>query len=360
MFEKIDSSRRKQWFAAHNIKTFFLLLFFASSGYLNTAQGRELKVLQFNIWQEGTVVENGYPAILDEVIRLDADLIALSEVRNYDDISLAGRLVKDLKDRGYTFYSQRSQDTGILSRYPIVKQEALFPVENDQGSVTKAIIDVEGTEIAFYSAHLDYRHCSLYLPRGYDGSTWKKLDAIVTDTAVIAEYNLKSMRDEAIRAVIEDAEKEQRNGRLAMLGGDFNEPSHLDWTEATKDLFDHHGVVMEWHNTKALELAGFKDAYREVYPNPVTHPGFTFPADNPLVDIRKLAWSPDADDRDRIDFIFYKPNAKIKLKHVIIVGPNGSIERNERVPDKTEDPIMVPKGIWPTDHKAVLATFELN
>ncbi|MGQ7870265.1 endonuclease/exonuclease/phosphatase family protein [Sunxiuqinia sp. sy24] len=341
-------------------RTILLFLLVFGFGCSQSKQAKELKVLQFNIWQEGTVVENGYPAILDEVIRLNADLIALSEVRNYGDISLAGRLVKDLKERGYTFYSQRSQDTGVLSRYPIVKQEALFPVKNDQGSVTKAIIDVDGTEIVFYSAHLDYRHCSLYLPRGYDGSTWEKLDAIVTDTAVIAEYNLKSMRDEAIRAVIEDAEKEQRNGRLAILGGDFNEPSHLDWTEATKDLFDHQGVVMEWHNTKALERAGFKDAYREMYPNPVTHPGFTFPADNPLVDIRKLAWSPDADDRDRIDFIFYKPDPKITLKSATIVGPEGSIERNQRVPERTEDPIVAPQGIWPTDHKAVLATFELN
>lgn len=320
----------------------------------------KLNVLQFNIWQEGTVVENGYSAILDEVIRVDADLIALSEVRNYRNISLAGRLVKDLEGRGYVYYSLRSQDTGILSRYPIVEQEALFPVKNDQGSVTKAVVDVNGTEIAFYSAHLDYRHCSLYLPRGYDGSTWEKLDSVVTDTAIIAEYNLKSMRDEAIRTVIVDAEKEQKRGRLVLLGGDFNEPSHLDWTEATKEMFDHNDVVMEWHNTKVLEQAGFVDAYRKLYPNPVTHPGFTFPADNPLVDIGKLAWSPDADDRDRIDFIFYKPDAKITLKSVAIVGPVGSIVRNQRVPERTEDPIFVPQGIWPTDHKAVLATFELN
>ncbi len=321
---------------------------------------KELKVLQFNIWQEGTVVPNGYPAILDEIIRLDADLIALSEVRNYKDQSLAKRLVKDMKERGYTYYSETSYDSGILSRYPIVSQAMLFPAVDDHGSVTKAIIDIDGTEVALYSAHLDYRNCSLYLPRGYDGSTWDKLDSIITDTEIIAADNLQSQRDEAIRAVIADALLEQEKGRLTLIGGDLNEPSHLDWTEATKDLYDHNGVVMEWHNTKALEQAGFVDAYRQIYPNPVTHPGFTYPADNPLVDTQKLAWAPDADDRDRIDFIFYQPHPRLQLTDAAIVGPRGSIVRNERVQEQSSDSIIPPATIWPTDHKAILATFKLK
>ena len=323
-------------------------------------KGTGLKVLQFNIWQEGTVVEGGFDAIIDEIIRLDVDLIALSEVRNYNDKALSARLVKALKAKGLTYYSERSEDSGILSRYPIVEQEALYPVNNDQGSITKAIINVDGKEIAFYSAHLDYRNCSLYLPRGYDGSTWAKLPAIITDTALIAADNLKSKRDEAQDAFIKDAHNERKQGRIVLYAGDFNEPSHLDWIPATKDLFDHNGVVMPWQNTLKLEKAGFVDAYREKYPNPVTHPGFTFPADNPLVDIKKLAWAPEADDRDRIDFIFYHKEDKISLRDITIVGPKGDIVRNKRVFAETEDPILLPKDKWPTDHKAILATFHLN
>lgn len=321
---------------------------------------KELKVLQFNIWQEGTVVPDGYQAILDEVIRLDADLIALSEVRNYNDQSLAKRLVTDLKERGHIYYSETSYDSGILSRHPIISQEMLFPAIDDRGSVTKAIISIEDTEVAFYSAHLDYRNCSLYLPRGYDGSTWARLDTIITDINMIAADNLQSQRDEAIRAIITDAQTERKNGRLTFIGGDFNEPSHLDWIEATKKLYDHNGVVMEWHNTKSLEQAGFIDTYRQIFPNPVTHPGFTFPADNPLVDITKLAWSPTADDRDRIDFIFYQPHPDLELIDAVIVGPKGSVVRNERVEEQSDDPFVLPNTIWPTDHKAILATFKLK
>ncbi|WP_205727918.1 endonuclease/exonuclease/phosphatase family protein [Flammeovirga pectinis] len=168
--------------------------------FINCTKQEELslRVLQFNIWQEGTIVPNGYVAILDEIIHTNADVIALSEVRNYEQKSLAKRLVEDLKERGFTFYSDSSQDSGILSKYPILNQEAFYPVVDDRGSVTKAIIKVGQKEIAFYSAHLDYRNCAIYLPRGYDGSTWKHLDKPVTDINLLLADNLKSKRIEAI------------------------------------------------------------------------------------------------------------------------------------------------------------------
>lgn len=343
------------------LKNGYYLIFCLFITFSCVAQKEQpLKVLQFNIWQEGTIVPGGFNAIIDEVIRTDADLIALSEVRNYNDKSLAERLVKALAEKGLTYYSERSEDSGILSRYPIISQSAVYPLENDQGSITKAVIKVKNTEIAFYSAHLDYKHCSIYLPRGYDSSTWKKLDHIVTDSLTIATDNLASKRDEAISAFITDALNEKSLGRLVILGGDLNEASFLDWTENTKDLFDHNGVVMPWHNSLELDKAGFIDAYRKIYPDPVSHPGFTFPADTPLVPIEKLAWAPDADDRDRIDYIFYFPSDKLELKDVKIIGPKGSIVRNKRQLETSEDPIDTPDGIWPTDHKNVLAVFKLS
>jgi len=326
----------------------------------NSPNKKQLKVLQFNIWQEGTVIENGFDAVIDAIIQTEADIIALSEVRNYNGIGLDQKMRDALKVKGYIFYSERSQDSGILSKYPILNLTALFPVTNDHGSITKAIINIEGVEMAFYSGHLDYLNCALYLPRGYDGSTWEKLDSPVLDLSEIEKVNLASQRDEAIGIFIKDAKQEIAKGRLVVYGGDNNEPSHLDWTEATKDLFDHNGVVMAWNNTLLLEKSGFIDAYRASYPNPVTHPGFTYPANTLGVTIEKLAWSPEADDRDRIDFIFYYPDDRISLSDVKIVGPEGDIVKNKRVLIKTKDVFMKPLSIWPTDHKAVLATFILS
>ncbi len=319
-----------------------------------------LKILQFNIWQEGTVVDGGFDDIINEIIRTEADLITLSEVRNYNGSSLDKRLVEAMKAKGFVYYSKRSEDTGILSRFPIKEQSVVSSLVDDHGSITKALIDVDGTEVALYSAHLDYLNYSVYLPRGYDGLTWKELPAPITDTQVLSENNLKSHRDEEIDAFIRDSKMERDKGRLIILGGDFNEASHLDWTEATKNSYDHHGVVIKWRNTLELEKAGFKDAYREIYPSPVTHPGFTFPADNPAVKVNQLTWAPKADERDRIDYIFYYPDSRLKIKEAKIVGPQGSIVRYQRVPETSEDIFDLPVGIWPTDHKAVLATITLT
>ena len=320
-----------------------------------------LNVLQFNIWQEGSVVKGGFDAIVDEIIRVKADLVAFSEVRNYNGVDFSKRIIEALKERGHIYYAQRGQDTGLLSKFPIISQTNLYPVRNDHGSITKALIDIKGIKVAFYSGHLDYLNCALYLPRGYDGSTWEKLDTVVTNNDTLEKINLASKRDEAIDAFIDDAKSEIKQGRVVIYGGDNNEPSHLDWIEENKHLYDHNGVVINWRNTFKLEQHNFIDAYREKYPNPITHPGFTYPANNKHVPIKKLAWSPQADDRDRIDFIFYYPDNRLQLNDIKIVGPKGDIVRNKRTnTQSTEDVVLEPLGIWPTDHKAILANFTLE
>jgi len=284
----------------------------------------------------------------------------LSEVRNYNETNLAKRLIASFIEKGYTYYSIKSQDTGLLSKYPILEQTDLVPVTNDHGSITKAIINFNGVEIAFYSGHLDYLNCALYLPRGYDGSTWKKLSAPITSIKEIEKINLASQRDDAIQIFLNDSKNEIKKGRLIIYGGDNNEPSHLDWINENKHLYDHNGVVMNWNVTSELHKNGFIDAYRKMFPNPITHPGFTYPADNKAVPINKLAWSPDADDRDRIDFIFYYPDNRITLLNSKIIGPKGDIVRNKRVLEPTQDPIKKPINIWPTDHKAVFSEFSIS
>lgn len=96
------------------------------------------------------------------------------------------------------------------------------------------------------------------------------------------------------------------------------------------------------------------------YPDPVKYPGFTCPADCKDIDLKRLVWSPEADDRDRIDFILYAPFEGLSLTDVSIIGPKGDILRGKRVTEETLDPIIEPIAIWPTDHKAVLATFTLT
>ncbi|GHS91393.1 hypothetical protein FACS1894203_2060 [Bacteroidia bacterium] len=47
------------------------------------------------------------------------------------------------------------------------------------------------------------------------------------------------------------------------------------------------------------------------------------------------------------------------MKNSVIVGPKGSIVRSQRVDECSQDIFIEPLNAWPTDHKAVLATFVL-
>ncbi len=338
---------------------FFTLISCEAQGADN--EKKEISVLQFNIWHGGTSFQGAYDAVVDEIVRLNPDFVTFSEVKNETGSRFCDRIMTSLKARSKTYYSFYSNDSGLLSRFPITDSGKVFPEDGVPGNMThKLITRVGNMEVAVYSAHLDYTHYAPYLPRGYDGYTWKKLPAPVTDVDSILTSNLASQRDEALTVFIKEAQKDIQAGRFVIIGGDFNEASHRDWTVAVKDSFDHRGCVVPWTSTIMLEKAGFIDSFREKYPNPVTHPGFTYPADCKQVDVSKLAWAPDADDRDRIDFIFYYPHKGIKLKNCVIVGPKGSIVRNQRVEECSQDVFIEPKGAWPTDHKAVLTTFSYH
>lgn len=319
-------------------------------------QEKEIKLLQLNIWQEGVMVKNGYEALADELARADADFVMLSEVRNYKGTRFCDRIVASLKERGKTYYSFYSYDSGLLSKYPIVDSSVIFPENGDHGSIYKLVADWEGEPVCVYTAHLDYLNCSYYRVRGYDGSTWDKIEPD-TDVESLLADNVASQRDDAIRLFLADAEKEIAKGHLVFIGGDFNEPSHLDWVEATKDSAGHRGVVIPWTVSTMLSQSGFEDTYRQQYPDPVKNPGYTYPADCKDAEVERLTWTPDADERERIDFIYYYPQKGLKLMSANIYGPQGSIRNSQRVKENTEDVFIEPLGVWPTDHKGLLVCF---
>ena len=93
---------------------------------------------------------------------------------------------------------------------------------------------------------------------------------------------------------------------LIYIIGDFNSPSHLDWTEDTVLLRKQMKYPVPWPITYALMNAGMRDTYRELYPNPVTDPGITFtpgqPRPRPVTN----------EVLDRIDFIFTAGPVKVQ------------------------------------------------
>lgn len=310
----------------------------------------DVSFLTVNLWHEATSVTDGVNKIRDIVAAVDPDVVGFTESGR--DVNL--KIRDALAAIGKTYYQgYEGDDVSILSRYPFTSSAMVTT------KVARFGISVKGNPVTVLVAHLDYTWYACYLPRGYNGSNpdWNMIDdgngnpAPVTDINKILAYNLTSGRDETIRAVVDHAAA--RTEPIVLLG-DFNEPSHRDWTGKTKNLFDHHGTVVPWNSTTSLESAGFVDAYREVYPDEVRNPGITWPsfADGKAT----TSWTPRADERDRIDFVFHK-NAGVSARSAALVGPKSSYAFNALTTANTADERFMADTLpWPSDHKGVIVT----
>ncbi|MDR0700439.1 MAG: metallophosphoesterase [Tannerella sp.] len=323
----------------------------------------ELKVLQLNVWVNAARVEGGVQGLVDVIDQTDADVVLLCELYSGEDETLlTQKVIDELGKRGKTYYGDGCRlPVGILSKYALEEVSAFMPTPKEvcYRPVVKAHITVNGRTAAVYSTHLDHLNYAPYLSRGYSPTTWKKIDAPVTDPDTILVANRLAWRDETIRGFIRDAQSETAKGHLVILGGDFNEPSHLDWQADTKDIRDHRGAVVPWDVSQMLAQAGYVDAWRSRFPDAVTHPGFTWPAGNEAAKLENLFFAPDADERDRIDFIYYYPQPGVTLDGIRIVGPAASVDHGKITPEQTDEDILSLTATWPSDHKGNLATFRI-
>lgn len=315
-----------------------------------------LSVLTLNMWFSGTKVSDGPTAAAAAIEETGAEVVFLQE----SSLSTL-RIAREL---GWHHHGL-ARSAAVVTKHPILETEIV------DGTWTKAVLDVEGVEVAAYSGHLEHRFYADYLPRGYGAGawglqwprewrSWDQLEEPITDTETLLELNAASGRPADAAALAADVAEERENGRLAVIGGDFNEASAQDWTEETAELFDRGGAAVPWQTTRTLLDHGLTDAYREAHPDPATHPGFTWPAANPAHDPAEISWTHDADERDRIDYVFYSPDERWALDDVRVVGPQDSVVEGQVAAEEGQDEILTPSGIWPSDHKAVQAEFLLS
>ena len=189
----------------------------------NADTGKQLKVLQLNVWQDATQVDGAFEAIADEVAAHRPDIVTLCEVRDYHGVHFTDSLCRSLRGKGLLYYTCPSKDGGILSRYPIVESGAL-----DSVSINRAVIDVEGRQMAVYAVHLDYTHYACDVPRGYDGVTWKECPLPAAVEEVLAQ-NDASQRPRQIRIMMRHAEKDIEKGMPVVVGGGTSMSLH-GWT----------------------------------------------------------------------------------------------------------------------------------
>lgn len=326
-----------------------------------------IKVMQLNIWLGTSQVANGFTGLIDIIEKVNPDILILCELHNeiissilndkYTDSSL--RITDALKKRNLTYYGRNDGSTvGVISKYKINDFKIIPTPKNN--FMAKAIINIKGVNFAVYSLQLDNKYYGPYLPRGYSSTDWQKIAKPITNVQEITRQNNLSTRDETIGIFIEDAGIESEKENEIIMGGDFNEPSFQDWQENTKYLNDHNGVVMNWYCSTILKDYEFIDTFRAKYPNVVSNPGFTYPSANKDVTVGKLGYCSEKDERDRIDFIYYRASDKIELVDSQIVGPPFSVYCGQIDVNDSEDVIIAPKSVWPSDHNGNVTTLRLK
>ena len=297
-----------------------------------TAKPRTFRILAWNM--EGQNVGAAELESLAEVVR-DSKADVVLVVENYGvQQRLAAKLGAGWYAHGY------SMSLAILSRWPIVRTDSPYMAPwnyldaSGPFNLGFAELSVEGQRV---------RCCPLWINWEPSESSVPVENATVAD---ILRWELSAPRfsnrrvDEidgilkALRVQIEDTDEVP-----LVIGGDFNGPSHLDWTEATKDLHGHGGLVVPWPVSVAMEKAGFCDTFRKLNPDPVRNYG--------------ASWrSPTRDDpRDfRIDFIYSK-------------GPKLRPVASEIFHSAWHKPFSwhgKAYGSFPSDHGFVLTSFELD
>lgn len=296
------------------------------------AQTTDLTVMSFNIWGGG--VNAGKP--VDETVAViravNADIIGIQETRPESDPctadscpptgnSVAAKVAKAL---GYFHYDQSKENpalwaNAILSRYPIGKATA-----NDLG----VEIDVKGRKVYAFNLHLtDFPYQPYQLLNiEYGPAPYLKTEAEAVEAA-------RKARGPALDLFMADL-KAAKDADAAFVFGDFNEPSHRDWTEGAVKAGRHPMVVRYPSTLRIEEEGGFTDLFRKAFPDPVAKPAFTWtPTSEPTA---------KDDHHDRIDFVFGRAKALAVLKAGIV---------GEKKPEA--DVVVTP---WPSDHRAVYAS----
>ncbi|WP_107047705.1 endonuclease/exonuclease/phosphatase family protein [Streptomyces albus] len=298
-----------------------------------------LRVATWNMWYDATCVLDGEDKVLRALLEQDVDLVALQEVHRYQEPGTVRRLAERL---GWYYHEYprlhddpvHDKDVGLLSRHPIDPEASGFHEHYLRTAVTVGALTVQ--VVTVYLDHTSY---------GPD----KAPPGTRRFTAAVRQQECDSDRAEEMEKHIlaplapylARAEEEP-----VLVIGDFNSPSHLDWTsEVCTPPFN-------WPVTQFLEDAGFTDSYRAVHPEPTADPGLTW---SPVTLWREGLQR--VEPQDRIDFIFHKGSRLRALDSRTLV--TGCPAPAEEHPAWQHHP-RYRYNTWPSDHAAVLTTYELR
>lgn len=155
-------------------------------------------------------------------------------------------------------------------------------------------------------------------------------DPSLTEQALVEAA--RATRGAEVTEVLGEIDDEP-DAAAVFLAGDFNEPSHLDWTAEAAAMGLHLSRAVAWPSSLEVVAAGLVDSYRAQHPDPVDVPGDT--------------WTPMAGEdevHDRIDFVYHSQGVQVMSAQVV---------------GEAEDTSDIVVGSYPSDHRAVVVTYQL-
>ncbi|MDG1896951.1 MAG: endonuclease/exonuclease/phosphatase family protein [Fuerstiella sp.] len=336
------------------VRTAFLLLigFVSTTDYAQSdklpsesATPPNLRVLSFNILQGGGNAANvgfandrfggsRYDEIAGVIRQTKADVVGVQE----DDKS--GRLLAELGD-------EWNRVGAIYSKLPL-------QLVQDAKWLTVARVATANGSVVVVNCHWRPSDYGPFLVQDYI-----RENGVPTDAATFAQNILKASDrtggDRGYQRTLDAVRPWIAAGETVVVTGDFNEPSHLDWTDAAADRGMDRWVKnptttplrfpIPWKGSRLMAKLGLHDTYRIAFPDETKQPGNTWTP--PYAD-GTPGRRPYADQvLDRIDMI-YVHGSRLKVRSAAVIGE--SRQTSEILFD----------GRWPSDHRAVLAVFDLK
>ena len=242
----------------------------------------------------------------------DPDLVGLQEISE-------PRIRYIAQELGYYYHHFGEQDanvsnTGLLSRYPI-------SIVTRYGARIYLTVD---DPIHIANVHLS--------PYPYEPYQLRDGEIEVDEAIAQARYT----RYPEIQPVLQALQEPLNNGGPVFLTGDFNEPSHLDWTAEAAEAGLHMGREVRWPTSEAIVRHGFEDAFRAAHPDEIERPGETW-----------TTLTSDEDEvHDRIDFVYAA--GEVTVIDAYTIGFRNAPPTDMAVPG------------YPSDHRSVVVTFKLG
>ena len=291
------------------------------------AEESTLRVMSYNIHRGGVVhLKQPLSQTVKVIQAAKADIVGVQETR-----SPRGDTLEDLaKLLGWNY----DEGSCIVTRYEIIEH---FKGGKDyKGGIKVKLASDKHAYI--FNLHLPshpYQPYQLLKIRPKWHKHTNSITFIKTEDEAI-EW-AKKARGVEIAKVLRQVKSIPDKEVPVFVVGDFNEPSHLDWTDAAAKA-GRHPIKVAYPTSTEMAKAGFSDSYRKIYPDEMKNPGLT--------------WSPKykLDDPtthpDRIDFVYFKGKG-LAVKDVKILGEN----------EENADLVVSP---YPSDHRAVVATLTLR